>query len=58
MNNFETIMKNNRVWAAEKVEDDADYFERLVHIHEPEYLWIGCSDSRVPANEIVGLQPG
>lgn len=58
MNNFETIMKNNRVWAAEKVETDPEYFERLVNIQEPEYLWIGCSDSRVPANEIVGLQPG
>lgn len=51
-------MKNNRVWAADKVETDPEYFERLASIHEPEYLWIGCSDSRVPANEIVGLQPG
>jgi len=40
------------------VQNDSDYFKRLVNIQAPEYLWIGCADSRVPANEIIGLQPG
>jgi carbonic anhydrase len=48
----------NKAWAAEKVSDDPEYFERLAHIQTPEFLWIGCSDSRVPANEITGTQPG
>ena len=41
-----------------KIQDDPEYFERLAHIQTPEFLWIGCSDSRVPANEITGTQPG
>jgi carbonic anhydrase len=48
----------NRRWAAESVEADPDFFSRLVAIQAPQYLWIGCSDSRVPANEITGLKPG
>jgi len=40
------------------VQNDSEYFKRLVNIQTPEYLWIGCADSRVPANEIIGLQPG
>ncbi len=48
----------NRAWARQMREVDPDYFERLSHLQTPEYLWIGCSDSRVPANQIVGLLPG
>ena len=48
----------NRAWARQMCEVDPDYFERLSHLQAPEYLWIGCSDSRVPANQIVGLLPG
>ena len=49
---------NNSVWAARKVATDPGFFKRLESQQAPEYLWIGCSDSRVPANEIVGLDPG
>ena len=52
------LKANNRAWAAGKVAGDPDFFRRLVRQQAPEYLWIGCSDSRVPANEIVGLDPG
>ena len=52
------LLENNRVWAAAQVENDPGYFERLATLQRPEYLWIGCSDSRVPANVIAGLQPG
>jgi len=48
----------NRAWARQIREVDPDYFERLSHLQSPQYLWIGCSDSRVPANQIVGLLPG
>jgi carbonic anhydrase len=52
-------LKNaNKAWAARKVAVDPDFFKRLVRQQAPEYLWIGCSDSRVPANEIVDLDPG
>ncbi len=52
------LKANNRAWAARKVAADADFFKRLERQQAPEYLWIGCADSRVPANEIVGLDPG
>jgi carbonic anhydrase len=52
------LFENNRRWAANQVKKDVDFFKRLVSQQTPEYLWIGCSDSRVPANEIVGLLPG
>ena len=52
------LKANNRTWAQRKVSTDADFFKRLERQQAPEYLWIGCSDSRVPANEIVGLLPG
>ena len=55
---LENLKDNNRAWAARKTAQDAGFFERLVGQQAPEYLWIGCSDSRVPANEIVGLDPG
>ena len=52
------LLDNNRAWAAEFTRRDPDFFRRLSRQQAPEYLWIGCSDSRVPANEIVGLAPG
>jgi len=52
------LFANNREWADEMIAKDADFFKRLVSQQAPEYLWIGCADSRVPANEIVNLQPG
>ena len=52
------LKTNNRRWAAGKIEADPGFFRRLEGQQTPEYLWIGCSDSRVPANEIVGLDPG
>jgi len=52
------LFANNRAWAAAMIRDDPDFFERLSHQQAPRYLWIGCSDSRVPANQIVGLLPG
>ncbi len=52
------LFVRNRAWAAAMTRDRPDFFERLSHQQRPRYLWIGCSDSRVPANEIVGLLPG
>jgi carbonic anhydrase len=52
------LKQNNRGWAERKVASDPDFFRRLERQQAPEYLWIGCADSRVPANEIVGLDPG
>jgi len=54
----ETLKANNRAWAARMVTADADFFRRLERQQSPDYLWIGCSDSRVPANQIVDLDPG
>lgn len=58
MTSYEKLLLENRAWAKEKVEDDPNFFSRLEHLQTPEFLWIGCSDSRVPANEITGTQPG
>src|SRR5688572_27635660 len=58
MNSYDTLLQENKQWAAGKVAGDPGFFERLVHLQTPEFLWIGCSDSRVPANEITGTQPG
>jgi carbonic anhydrase len=58
MYSYEKLLLENKAWAAEKLADDPQYFERLAHVQTPEFLWIGCSDSRVPANEITGTQPG
>jgi len=52
------LFENNRAWAERIKLEDPAYFERLSQTQTPEYLWIGCADSRVPANEIVGLGPG
>ncbi|MEO5699025.1 MAG: carbonate dehydratase [Casimicrobiaceae bacterium] len=58
MGSLGQLFDNNRAWAAEVTRDDHAFFERLANQQAPEYLWIGCSDSRVPANQIVGLPPG
>jgi carbonic anhydrase len=55
---LDRLKANNRAWSARKIAADADFFRRLERQQAPEYLWIGCSDSRVPANEIVDLDPG
>lgn len=58
MKTFEKLLLENKNWATEKVQKDPEYFKRLAGIQTPEFLWIGCSDSRVPANEITGTEPG
>jgi carbonic anhydrase len=58
MGMLDHLKANNRRWAERKTADDPSFFRRLEGQQAPEYLWIGCSDSRVPANEIVGLDPG
>ncbi len=52
------LMENNRKWSEQLREEEPEFFRKLAGQQSPEYLWIGCSDSRVPANEIVGLLPG
>ncbi len=52
------LFEKNRVWSLQQLQEDPDYFQRLVKQQAPKYLWIGCSDSRVPANQITGLNPG
>ena len=54
----EQLLVNNREWAAQLENDDPGFFHRLKNQQTPQYLWIGCSDSRVPANQITGLPPG
>jgi carbonic anhydrase len=58
MKSYEKLLQENKLWAGGKVASDPDFFNRLSHLQTPEFLWIGCSDSRVPANEITGTQPG
>lgn len=58
MNSIAHLFERNRDWADARLRDDPRFFERLVGQQSPDYLWIGCADSRVPANEIVGLDPG
>jgi len=55
---IENLLENNKAWAAKQLSQDPNFFSRLEHLHNPKYLWIGCSDSRVPANQITGLAPG
>ena len=57
-NSLENLLENNRNWAAHVKEQTPDFFERLSQLQTPKYLWIGCSDSRIPANTCVGLMPG
>lgn len=52
------LFENNKHWSQGQTDHDPDYFQRLSRIQKPKYLWIGCADSRVPANEIIGLEPG
>jgi carbonic anhydrase len=58
MQSFEKLLLENKAWACETLLDDPDFFNRLAKIQTPEFLWIGCSDSRVPANKITGTNPG
>ncbi|KAI9450662.1 carbonate dehydratase [Russula earlei] len=55
---YEKLLAENSIWAANKVKEDPNYFKHLAELQTPEFLWIGCSDSRVPANEITNTQPG
>jgi len=58
MHTLETLLTNNRQWAESVSKTDPGFFQNLTNQQSPEYLWIGCSDSRVPANQITGLAPG
>ena len=55
---YNKLLENNKEWVARKTKHDPDYFNRLANGQKPPVLWIGCSDSRVPANEIIGAEPG
>ena len=58
MEAIEKLLNENKAWAKEVVDHDPHFFERLSNLQSPGFLWIGCSDSRVPANQITGTQPG
>ena len=58
MSDINELIQKNRIWAARMVAGDPDFFGRLARQQAPGYLWIGCADSRVPANEIAGMMPG
>lgn len=58
MNAYEKLLLQNKAWSEEKIQTDKDFFKRLANQQKPKFLWIGCSDSRVPANEITGTDPG
>jgi carbonic anhydrase len=58
MTPIDRLLLENKAWASEIKADDPEYFERLSHLQTPQFLWIGCSDSRVPADKITGTQPG
>lgn len=58
MNSYTRLLLNNKAWSEDTRSKDPDFFSRLEKLQTPEFLWIGCSDSRVPANEITGTQPG
>ena len=58
MERIKRLLDNNHKWAAEQVKAEPDFFTSLAELQSPEYLWIGCSDSRVPANQITGVRPG
>lgn len=58
VNPIDKLIENNRKWAADVVKDDPEFFSRLSNTQKPDFLWIGCSDSRVPADRITGTQPG
>jgi len=58
MPDLRNLFTGNRAWAAARAAEDPDFFKRLASRHQPRYLWIGCTDARVPANEICGVPPG
>lgn len=58
MDSIDQLIKNNAIWAQKMRDSDPDFFVRLANQQKPRYLWVGCSDSRVPANQITGLPPG
>ncbi len=58
MSAYKKLLSDNKAWAEKMRDEDPQYFKRLSHLQSPEFLWIGCSDSRVPANQITGTQPG
>ncbi|MFN8345022.1 MAG: carbonate dehydratase [Spirosomataceae bacterium] len=58
MQSYKKLLLANKAWASEKLMIDEDYFDRLAADQKPEFLWIGCADSRVPANEVTGTEPG
>jgi carbonic anhydrase len=58
MEDLQKLLDNNRAWADQMVRNDPQFFKRLEALQQPQFLWIGCSDSRVPANEILGMLPG
>jgi carbonic anhydrase len=58
MQKLQILFQKNREWVASKLHKDPNYFRHMAQAQDPLYLWIGCSDSRVPANEVVGLEPG
>jgi carbonic anhydrase len=58
MKKYEQLLLQNRAWVEQKMREDKDFFKRLANVQTPEFLWIGCADSRVPANEITGTNPG
>lgn len=55
---YNKLIENNKNWVSSKLEIDPEYFQRLANGQQPPLLWIGCADSRVPANEIIGAAPG
>jgi carbonic anhydrase len=58
MKPYEVLLKDNKHWAAKKLAEDPGFFQRLLHVQTPEFLWIGCSDSRVPPDQITQTEPG
>lgn len=57
-NYYQSLLENNKAWVARHIDKDPDFFKRLANGQQPPLLWIGCADSRVPANEIIGADPG
>ena len=58
MSELKKLFENNRAWAKSRVEEDPEFFQKLAGVQSPQFMWIGCADSRVPANQIMGLVPG
>jgi len=58
LSSIKNLLANNAAWAARCLQDDPGFFQKLAAVHQPRYLWIGCSDARVPANTLLGVNPG